>query len=102
MKIIDSIQRAENMDLTGNFQHRLKKTRSTSTAGLMLKSILSRALDRNKYAMMSCPDLSITFVVVNVKLLIKRLKIVGLPSAIINLIQEWLLQRKYFVNINGK
>ncbi len=64
--------------------------------------ILSRALDRNEYAMMSSLDLSAAFDVVNVKLHTKRLKIVGLPSDIIDLIQLWLSQRKYSVNINGK
>jgi hypothetical protein len=52
--------------------------------------------------MMSSLDLSAAFDAVNIKLLAKRLKIVGLPSDIIDLIQLWLSQRKYFVSINGK
>ena len=102
MKRIESIQTAENVDLTGNAQHGFKKSRSTATAGLTLQAILSRALDRNEYAMMSSLDLSAAFDVVNVKLLIKRLKIVGLPSDLVDLIQSWLSQRMYSVNINGK
>ena len=102
MKRIESIQTAENIDLTGNAQHGFKKSRSTATAGLTLQAILSRALDRNEYAMMSSLDLSAAFDVVNVKLLIKRLKIVGLPSDLVDLIQSWLSQRMYSVNINGK
>ena len=51
---------------------------------------------------MSSLDLTAAFDVVNVKLLIKRLKIVGLPSDLVDLIQSWLSQRMYSVNINGK
>jgi hypothetical protein len=53
---------------------------------------------------MSSLDLSAAFDVVNFKLLMKSLKIVGLPSDIMNQIQVdyHKSQRKCFVNINGK
>ena len=102
MKRIEEIQNAQNVDLTGNAQHGFKKSRSTATAGLTIQTLLSRALDNNEYAMMSSLDLSAAFDVVNVKLLLKRLKIVGLPPDVIDLIQVWLSLRKYYVNIDGK
>ena len=51
--------------------------------------------------MMSSLDLSAGFDVVNDQLL-KRLKIIGIPKGIVDLIKIWLTQRQYFVNINGK
>ena len=67
-----------------------KQKRSTATCGLTLQSILTRALDQGNYAIMSSIDLSAVFNVVNVKLLLKRLKIIGLPEDVIKLIKIWL------------
>jgi hypothetical protein len=74
--------------------------RSTATAGLTIQSLLSRAWGYIKYAMMSNLDLSVAFGVVNVKLLLKRQKLVGLSLDFLGLIQIWLHHRKHFVN-NG-
>ena len=82
-------------------QHGFKQKRSTATAGLTLQSILSRALDQNNYALMFSIDLSAAFDVVNTKLLIKRLKIIGLPEDIINLITIWLTNRLFYVDVEG-
>ena len=71
LKRIHQIQEDFNIDLTGNAQHGFKKNKSTSTAGLTIQSLLSRALDKNNYAIMASLDLSAAFDVVNVKLLIK-------------------------------
>jgi hypothetical protein len=43
----------------------------------------------------------IQFNVVNIKLLIKLLKIVGLPRDIINLIAVWLINRFFYISIDG-
>jgi hypothetical protein len=51
---------------------------------------------------MSSLELSAAFDVVNTMLLLKRIKTVGLPPDIIDLIKVWLSESKYFVNINGK
>ena len=101
MQRINDILESQRIDLTGNAQHGLKKCRSTATVGLTIQSVLSRAMDNNEFAMMSSLDLSAAFDVVNVKLLLKRLKILGLPTDIIDLIQAWLSQRKYYVTLNG-
>ena len=101
MKRIEMIEMQKNVDFTGNSQHGFKKHRSTATAGLTVQSLLARALDNNDYACMSSLDLSAAFDVVNVKLLIKRLRIVGLPKDIIELIESWLSLRHYYVSIDG-
>jgi hypothetical protein len=72
MKQIKEIQESQDMDLTKSAQHGFKKFRSTATAGLTIQSVLARAIDNNKYAMMSSLDLSAAFDVENVKLLVKR------------------------------
>ena len=95
------IERECNVDLTGKPQHGFKQKRSTATAGLTLQSILARAMDQNKYALMSSIDLSAAFDVVNIKLLLKRLKIIGLPGDLIDLIAVWLSNRLFYVDIDG-
>jgi hypothetical protein len=49
---------------------------------------------------MSSLDLSAAFDVVNLELLIKRLKIIALPFDLIQLIETWLSHRKFYVNIS--
>ena len=52
--------------------------------------------------LLSSLDLSAAFDLVDIKLLIKRLHIIGLPGDIINLIKEWLSNRHYYVDIEGE
>ena len=66
-------------------EHGFKKNKSTTTLGLKLQSLLARALDENNYALLASLDLSATFDAVNTKLLLKRLKIIGLPKDILDL-----------------
>ena len=61
-----------NCSLTGKPQHGFKKGDSTCSLGLTLQSVLTHALDENKYALMLSIDWSATFDVVNVKLLLKK------------------------------
>jgi hypothetical protein len=49
---------------------------------------------------MASLDVSATFDVVNVKLLLKRLKIIRLPKDIIELVEVWLSTKYFYVNIN--
>ena len=73
------------------------KNKSTATAGLILQSLIARALDDDCYVALAGIDLSAAFdvvdVVVDVELLIKRLKILGLPVDVIALIKIWLRER---------
>ena len=51
---------------------------------------------------MASLDLSSAFDLVNIELLKKRMRIVGLPGDVINLISVWLKQRPYYVSIDGE
>ena len=86
---------------TGAKPHGFKRNRSTSTAGLEIQSEIARALDTNKFTIMASLDLSSAFDIVNINLLLKRLKIVGLPTDVINLIRIWLTDRTYYVTTKG-
>ena len=98
---IKKLDKFNNVDLTGKSQHGFKHKHSTKTAGLKLQSIIARALDGDNYALMATLDLSSAFDVVNVELLLKRLKIMGLPSDIILLVSEWLTTRYFYVSLEG-
>ena len=95
------IEQESGIDITGNPQHGFKPKRSTGTASLTLQSVLSHALDSGNYGVMASIDLSAAFDVVNIKLLIKRLKIIGIPKDVISLIEIWLNNRMFYVDING-
>ena len=98
---LTQIEKENNCSLTGKSQHGFKKGHSTCTLGLTVQSVLTHALDENNYALMASLDLSSAFDVVNVKLLLKRLKIIGLPEDVILLVEIWLKQRLFYVDIDG-
>jgi hypothetical protein len=50
---------------------------------------------------MASLDLSAAFDLVNVNLLIKRLRIIGLPMDLIKLIEVGLTGREFYVELNG-
>ena len=102
LKRILQIEDSNNVDLTGAKQHGFKRKHSTSTLSAELLSQISRALDDEEYVIMASLDLSSAFDLVNIDLLIKRLKKVGLPSDIVNLISCWLRNRSFYVNIDGE
>jgi hypothetical protein len=84
------------LNLTGVQQHGLKHAKSTLTAGLKIsQSILSRAINSDKYALMANIDLSAAFDLVNIKLLIKHLKTIELLSDFVRLIELWLSHRSF-------
>ena len=51
---------------------------------------------------MASLDLSAAFDVVNTKLLLKRIKIIGLPEDVIDLIKCWLTDRFFYVTVDGQ
>ena len=65
---LKEIEVMSGVDLTGIPQHGFKQKRSTATAGLTIQSVLSQALDSNKYSIMASIDLSAAFDVVNIPL----------------------------------
>ena len=83
---INEIEKEMEVDLTGTDQHGFKKGKSTLTAGLAIQTALAKALDQGNFALMASLDLSSAFDVVDINLLIKRLKIIGLPKDMVELI----------------
>ena len=59
------------------------------------------ALDEDEFVAMASLDLSSAFDVVSFPLLIKRLRIMGLPDDVIGLIETWLTERFFYVDIDG-
>ena len=51
---------------------------------------------------MASLDLSAAFDLVNVELLTKQLRIIGLPMDLVKLIEIWLTDRKFYVKLNGQ
>ena len=99
---LHQIETQNFIDLTNKSQHGFKKNRSTNSAALILQSILARALDDKNYALMSSLDLSAAFDVVNVELLLIRLRRIGLPDDVISLVGNWLSLRYFFVSVGGE
>ena len=95
------IQTENDIDLTNKSQHGFKKKHSTNSAGLLLQSVLARALDDGNIALMASLDLSSAFDVVNVGLLLKRMRLLGLPEDIVSLCGNWLSTRYYYVVCGG-
>ena len=88
--------------MTNASQHGFKKNRSTTSLSLKIQTIIAHALDENNVAIMASLDLSAAFDMVNIDLLLKRMKIMGLPDDLLDLISVWLRERTYYVCINGE
>jgi hypothetical protein len=101
LKRLENIAQENNIDLTGIQQHGFKRKRSTTTASLTLQSPISRKMDENKFAAMASLDLSAAFDLVDLDLLSKRIRIMGLPDDIRDLLKIWLENRFYYVQANG-
>ena len=95
LKQIHYLESKNKLDLTGKRQHGFKKNKSTATAGRLLQSIISRAADDDCFVLMASLDLSAAFDLVNIELLMKRLKIMGFPMDLTNLMKDsfWVLFR---------
>ena len=102
LKRIMEIQKLNNVDITGKQQHGFKKGKSTLTLGLKIQSLIARALDDDKFVLMASLDLSAAFDVVNTQMLVKRLKILGLPEDVIALIEIWLQNRSFYVSVGNR
>ena len=92
---VQKLEKFNNVDLTGKPKNGFKAKYSTMTTGMKQQFVIARALDNDGYTLMSSLDLSSAFEDMNAGLLIKRLKIIGLPDEIISLVNQWLTSR-YF------
>ena len=102
LKRILEIELNFGVDLTGKQQHGFKKNKSTSTLSLQLQSLIARALDEDNYALMASVDLSAAFDVVNIDLLMERLRVIGLPEDVLTLIHIWLKNRYFYVELGDQ
>ena len=76
------------------------KVKSTTTLSLRLQTLLDWALKMYKHALMTSVDLSAAFDVVNIDLLLVRLKLIGLPADLVDLIEVWLRNRFFYVEVD--
>ena len=70
---IKKLEKVNNVDITNKGQHGFKTGKSTNTAGLLVRSLIARALDEDNYALLASIDLSSAFDVVNVMLFIVKI-----------------------------
>jgi hypothetical protein len=99
---LEEIEKENGIDLTGYEQHGFKKKRSTITAGLTIQSIIAREMDTDCYVAMSSLDLTAAFDLVNLDLLLKRMRIMGIPEDLLQLLEIWLRQRSFYVEASGQ
>jgi hypothetical protein len=52
--------------------------------------------------MVASLDLTSAFDVVNINLLLKRLKLIGLPDNVVGLVEVWLNDRSFYVSLDGE
>ncbi len=69
---------------------------------MFLQSIITKHVDSNDMLGMASLDLSATFGMVNTKLLIKRLGVIGIPSDVVCPIRIWLTDWSFYVTKDGK
>jgi hypothetical protein len=63
--------------------------------------MIARPIVDCKYGLVSSLDNSPAFNVVSIEWLLKRLKFVGLPKDIIQLISVWLIDRSFYVIVDS-
>ena len=88
-------------DLSGTTQHGFKRNRSTVSAALQLQNQIASAMDEDFYVAVASMDLTAAFDVLDVELLMKRLKILGIPEDVLALIGAWLTGRIGYVEVGG-
>ena len=62
---IKNLEALNNIDITGKQQHGFKAKHSTASAGLVLQSLIARALDEDNHVILASLDLSAAFDFVN-------------------------------------
>ena len=96
------IEKIENCDITGESQHGFKKNRSTESACLEIQSRIAEGCEEKKFVTVASLDLTAAFDVINHTILVKRMKKIGIPMIIINVVREWLTGRAFYVDVKGK
>ena len=95
LKQIHYLETFNKLDLTGKHQHGFKRNKSTATAGALLQLVIFSAADDKCFVVMASLDLSMAFDMVNTTLLIKRIKIIGMPNDVCSNKRTTYLLRNY-------
>jgi len=74
------IETTRAIDFSGQTQHGFKKGKSTVTAALELQNQIAKSLDNNCFVAVASMDLSAAFDILNVELLLTKMKIMGVPN----------------------
>jgi len=98
---IRNIELEKNWNLSGRTQHGFKKGRSTVTAALELQDCIARAMDEDNYVAVASMDLSAAFDVLNIDLLLLRMRRTGLPRDVLDLVSAWLRNRIAYVEVDS-
>ena len=69
--------------------------------GIHIQSLIAKALDEDNHTIVASIDLSLVFDVVNIELLLKRLRVVGLPEKLVALTEIWLTDRVFYFKVIG-
>lgn len=101
LKRLSEVEDELGTDLSGTTQHGFKRNRSTTSAALQLQNQIARAMDEDNYVAVASMDLTAAFDVLDVELLMKRLKILGIPKDVVSLIAAWLAGRTGYVEVDG-
>jgi hypothetical protein len=100
MRILE-IEEESSTSLTGTNQHGFKKERSTITASVDIQSRVAALMDQDQYLPVASLDFSAAFDVVNVDLLLVRLRKMGLPIDMIKLLESWLKDRQSYFEVRN-
>jgi hypothetical protein len=79
----------------------LLKKQSILNFAAELLSKITRAINEDEYVRVVSLDLNLPLDTVGIRLLLKRLNIISLPSDIIELIKIWLENRSYYASTDG-
>ena len=100
LKRLLKLNSLHNVNKMGKHQHGFKKEKSTSTLALQLQSSIARALDENNNFIMASLDFSAAFDLVKADLLLERLRLMVLLEDVVGLIETWLRNRVFYVQVN--
>ena len=101
LRRIHELEILNGVFVEGKQQHGFMKNKSMVTAGLILQSLITRALDDNCYVALAGIDLCAAFDIVDIELLFKPLTILGLPSDMIKLVRHWLNERYFYICVGS-
>ncbi len=93
------IEKQKGVDMSGEMQHGFKKNKSTTTAALTLQNVIAKATNEDCYVAVASMDL--TAICIECGLIVKRMKIKGIPNDIIQLNTAWLKDRVAFVEVGS-